>query len=277
MSDKPELLGQFHDASGKITVAVFRREPRSDQRHYFDFACEVPEDMVAIGGGAEAAELPGGALLTASYPSDDLSAWLASSKDHIIPQPHRLTCYAIGLKIAGMSRQQLWEHLHIAVQDSGQGNYPEASATVPMGHVMVSGGFQVAWSGGAGSLGTASFPKTSFSWTARSKDHEIASPAWIKAYAISLKRALPVGIIQVTMTQQDSTPAAHPVATAVVPPGFALTGAGARVNWQGAGNLLWKIRPLIPAENQGVQAASKDHITSSPATVSAYSLAIKII
>lgn len=35
-----------------------------------------------------AAEGPRGGLLTASYPNQHLSAWLASSKDHIEAQAH---------------------------------------------------------------------------------------------------------------------------------------------------------------------------------------------
>jgi hypothetical protein len=271
-----ELLNQFQDASGKVTVAVFRLKSGSDQQHYHDFACEVPSDMVAIGGGAEGARLPHGALLTASYPNGDLSAWLASSKDHEVAQPHKLTCYAIGLKIAGMTRNQILDNIHVEVQDSGVGNHPEAAATVPGQHVLVSGGFKVEWAG-AGNLGTASFPETNSSWKARSKEHNIADPANIKAYAISIKEKLPVGIVRVDINEQESAQAQHPSVLADVDPGFALTGAGARVNWQGAGNLLWMIRPTTSTANQDVSAASKDHNVMSPATIVAYSLAIKIV
>ena len=153
-----QLVNQFTDASGKITVAVFSLKSGSDQSHYHDFACEAPSDMVVVGGGAEAVEQPAGALLTASYPNGDLTAWLASSKDHQAPQPHRITCYSIGLKVAGMSRDELMKNIHIAVQNSGSGNHPECSASVPGGYVLISGGFKVEWTGD-GNLGTASFPR----------------------------------------------------------------------------------------------------------------------
>ncbi len=35
-------LGTFHDASGKITVAVFERKAGNQQSHFHDFACTVP-------------------------------------------------------------------------------------------------------------------------------------------------------------------------------------------------------------------------------------------
>jgi hypothetical protein len=271
-----EFLNQFQDASGKVTVAVFRLMSGSDQHHYHNFACEVPTDMIAIGGGAEGARAPQGALLTASYPNGDLSAWLASSKDHENSQPHKLVCYAIGLRIAGMTRAQLLSNIHVATQDSGVGNHPEAAATIPGGHVLVSGGFNVEWSG-AGNLGTASFPENTLSWKARSKDHNIADPSNIRAFAISIKQSLPVGTVKVDINENQSGQASHPMSVANVDPGFALTGTGARVNWSGAGNLLWMIRPTTSTANQEVTVGSKDHNVVSPATINAYSLAIKIV
>lgn len=271
-----QRLNEFNDASGKVTVAVFSLRAGSAQQHFHDFACEVPSDMIAIGGGAEGARLPSGALLTASYPNNDLSAWLASSKDHQVANPHHLVVYAIGLKIEGMSRDQLLDNIHVAVQDSGVGAHPEAAARLPGGFRLVSGGFKSEW-GGAGNLGTASFPETTSSWKARSKDHHISDPSNLKAFAIGLRENLPVGTLEVDINEEESGQAQHPSVVADIDPGFALTGAGAKVNWQGAGNLLWRIRPTTTTGNQDVTVGSKDHVTASPATIVAYSLAIKIL
>ena len=68
------------DSSGLVTTAVFRQEAPAAAAHFFDLRVDVAGDMVVVGGGATAAEAPNGALLTASYPSDDRSAWLASSR-----------------------------------------------------------------------------------------------------------------------------------------------------------------------------------------------------
>lgn len=114
-----EQLNSFTDSSGKVTVAVFRQRAGNPQSHFFELAADVPADMVVVGGGAEAVEVPNGALLTASYPNGDLSAWLASSKDHDVPEPHQLVSYAIGMRIAGLNRQQLMSHIHAVSQDSG--------------------------------------------------------------------------------------------------------------------------------------------------------------
>lgn len=113
-----ERLNTFQDRSGLVTVGVFRSTGAPAQ-HHFDEAANVAEDMVAIGGGAVGAEFPSGGLLTASYPNQDLSAWLASSKDHMVAQVHVLTTYAIGLSIFGMSRARLLDAIHVSTDESG--------------------------------------------------------------------------------------------------------------------------------------------------------------
>jgi hypothetical protein len=232
--------------------------------------------MVAIGGGATAVEHPQGALLTASYPNDDLSGWAVSSKDHLYAQQHELTAYVIGLKIAGMTRAQLLRAVHVARADSGTAPHPEAEAGIPSSrdYALVGGGFRVDWHG-AGNLATASFPSTDFSWKARSKDHTVSDPARIRSVAISLRRNLPVGRLSSTIVRAQSSQVPHPAAVATLPPGYALTGGGAEVHYHGAGNLLWKLEPSVTWV-PSFSAASKDHGTPDPATLTAYALGIKL-
>lgn len=142
-------LNSFQDASGLVTVSVFERRGGTSQQHWHDFRIDVGPDMVAIGGGGEAARLPEGALLTASYPDDDLRAWLVSSKDHMKPNHHQLTGYAIGLKIEGMSRDALLDKIHVSRNESSVAQHPEASASLPDGYKLISGGFKVNWTGKA--------------------------------------------------------------------------------------------------------------------------------
>lgn len=274
-----EELNTFHDESGLVTVGVFRSQSASKLSHHFDLAAEVPEDMVAIGGGGVAVEFPVGGLLTASYPNEDLSAWLVSSKDHHTADPHFLTAYAIGLRITGMSREQLLAAIHINTNESGLGEHPEATATLPARFLLVSGGFKVDWKtrpDSFGNLATASFPSTNLSWTGRSKDHEVASPANLRAYAIGLRGDLPVGRVEVAIERQTSSTSQHPSSVADVTPGFALTGGGAEAHWQTSGSLLWKLEPMTQTSNQEFRAGAKDHITAEPATITAYALGIKI-
>jgi hypothetical protein len=134
--------------------------------------------------------------MAASFPTDDLSGWTTRSQDHNgWTDPHVLTGYVIGLKIAGMSRQDLINSVYVSRADSGSASHPESEAGVPSGndYVLVGGGFQV--TPGASNFGTASFPDTEFTWKARSKDHYVSSPANIRSYAISIRRHLSVGTV----------------------------------------------------------------------------------
>jgi hypothetical protein len=275
-----ERLTTFRDASGLVTVSVFQVRAGTAQQHFVNSQAGVPPDMVVIGGGALAGDENGmpiepGALLTASYPNDQLSAWVASSKDHMQPCPHFLTVYAIGLSIQGMSRASLADAVSVSIADSGQGAHPEATAAVPDGFLLVGGGFRVDWNG-AGNLGTASFPSSNYTWAARSKDHEVPDPANIRSYAICLREFLPVGRAVTTVAAADSSFEPHPASSANLPNGFALTGGGAEVHWRGAGNLLWKLQPTITSGYQGFAAASKDHDQPDPATITTYALGIQI-
>jgi hypothetical protein len=269
-------LNTFADASGLVTVSVFSLQSGNAQQHFRDFGVNVADDMVCIGGGGTAAEGPNGALLTASYPNDQLSGWLVSSKDHEVPNPHQLTGFAIGLKIRGISREQMMDNfLRVETGDSGAAPHPEASASMPDPFLLVSGGFRVDWNG-AGNLGTASFPENNFSWKVRSKDHDISDPSNIRAFAIGIRRDLPVGAVTTFVRSADSATSAHPRSVVALPTGFAMTGGGAEVHWSGDGNLLWMLQPATRTDRQEFSSASKDHIHPSPATITSYILGIRV-
>jgi hypothetical protein len=268
-------LGVFQDSSGRVTVTVFTHTGTPAQAHWTNETINVPDpDMIAIGGGGTASEQPVGALLTASYPTADLSGWVVSSKDHLQSSPHELVTYVIGLKIAGMSRAELAASVYVG-SATNYGPHPEAEAGVPSNtYVLVGGGFKIDWSG-AGNLATASFPSSASSWKARSKDHGVSSPATLQTYAIGLRRSLPVGTVTAAVASAFGSQAAHPTATAVVPDGYALTGGGADVHWQGAGNLLWRLEPTRTSTQYFIGAA-KDHIYSDPSTIDVYALGIRL-
>jgi hypothetical protein len=276
MSSVGTHLNTFHDASGLVTVTVFSHRGSPAQQHWINEEILVGDgDMIAIGGGGTATDFPEGALLTASFPNDDLSGWVVSSKDHEKPNPHELITYVIGIKIVGMSRPQLVDSVFISQADSGVAPHPEAETGVPSNEfVLVSGGFRVDWHG-VGNLATASFPSTEFSWKARSKDHDIPDPANLRVFAIGLRRNLPVGRVTVVIDKADSGQAPHPAAVATVDPGFALTGGGAEVHWHGNGNLLWKLEPAT-SQDPTFSAASKDHMHPDPSTITAFALGIRI-
>ncbi|MDC3959795.1 hypothetical protein [Polyangium jinanense] len=270
------LLRTQTDASGLVTVAVFERIAGNEQQHFQDFAIDVPPDFVAVGGGIEGTNYPAGNLITASYANDNLSAWMVSSKDHSVANPVRIRGYAIGLKISPLSREELMRYIQVAANSSGFAQHPDVSVGVPGGYVMIGGGMKVEWMG-AGNLATASYPETPFNWRARSKDHEHYSPANLRVYAIGLAEYIPgVGRVRVEIASATSGTAPHPSSAANISPGFALTGGGALVHWSGAGNLLWRLKPITQGNQHGFEAASKDHNVPSPATITTYALGIRI-
>jgi hypothetical protein len=268
--------GTFSDASGRVNVAVFAHQCSPAQAHWNEEEILVGDpDMIAIGGGGTGTDIPAGNLLTSSHPNDDLSGWVVSSKDHEVPNPVELAIYVIGLKIVGMSKQDLLRSVYIGQADSGVVAHPEAEAGVPSDEfVLLGGGFRVDWHG-AGNLATASFPSTLSSWKARSKDHDVPDPSNLHVFAIGLRRNLPVGTINLTIERADSGQAPHPAAVATMVPGFALTGGGAEVHYNGSGSLLWKLEPSTSA-SPIFSAASKDHLHPDPSTLTTYALGISI-
>jgi cation diffusion facilitator CzcD-associated flavoprotein CzcO len=70
-------LFETTDVSGQITTAVFQ-DQLPDPKAHCDIEVLVDQDMVVVGGGASANDLPG-ALLTASYPNEQRTGWRASS------------------------------------------------------------------------------------------------------------------------------------------------------------------------------------------------------
>jgi hypothetical protein len=271
-----ELLNAKTDYYGKITVAVFEAESSSYLQHHNDFTVTVPSDFVAIGGGIEGSENPGN-LLTASYPNSNLSGWSVSSKDHLRRDPTKIKAYAIGIKVHGLSRSALLNYIDINTRRSSTGSHPSTSVGVPSGYQLIGGGFDVHWSG-EGNLATSSYPANSYSWSVSSKDHKKSSPASITAFAVGIKNYIPgIGNIYVSTGTAGSSYAQHPSTTANTPWGYALVGCGAKVNWSGVGNLLWKIKPTTTATYYGCEVASKDHVTYSPATIDAYAIGILAI
>jgi hypothetical protein len=276
------------DDSGLVTTAVFRQQAAAPAAHFFDLPAEVDGDMVVVGGGATAAELPNGALLTASHPNDDRSAWLASSKDHRVPNPHQLIVFAIGMRINSpfMPRSALLNSLRFKQMTSFSANHPSLAVDVDPGFTMIGGGFRVNWPPGPGNLATGSFPgdadPTSI-WSARSKDHIAPSPCTIDVWNVAIQNVLNIGdrpfqvdrrIDRLTSTDLVE----HPSAELQFGGPHVLTGVGAKARVEEPGQLLWRLEPTAGGGSQpGVTGASKDHqlVLRSIITVSALGIRLR--
>lgn len=227
-------------------------------------------------------------------------------------QSHRTTAYVIGLRIEGIASRDLAPLLIQSTGLSNPGNVsvPTSQATQPVlgGSVVIGGGFDARATSGVplgsqvGQFGTVSAPLAgsyfnctlvngfyrcrivsgTIGWRAESKDHVIAAPGSVTSTMLALPPTLTVGGVTYQVLSQQvsatSAVAAHPaVDVGGLRGSFALTGIGATVDWRtygSAGNLLWKLEPR--ADLGGASVASKDHVISSPATVTGHAIGIRL-
>jgi hypothetical protein len=217
-----------------------------------------------VGGGAKVNWSGSGNLLTASYP--DGNAWVATSKDHIDPDPASITVWAIALYDPGNE----WE-VRVFQENMLQPTpHPSVEVAVPSEYVMTGGGAFIHWSG-AGNLLTASYPVNGAKWAAASKDHEQSDPATLTAYAIGIRPHTYKGLPKQSIASAVSGKVNHPSSTATAAQGFSLTCGGARVNWTQQGSLL---TASYPSGDSWI-AAGKDHRIADPATVDAFAIGLK--
>jgi hypothetical protein len=276
-------IGNAQGKDGHIIMDLYERPSPPGSHINLEIPAEDDEKVI-VGGGVIASDSPG-KLITASFPKADLSAWIVSAKDHIVPDASPIRGFAIGLKMLDfrglpVPKEDFMSFIHVTSVTSDVKSSPVACAPfwTPTQCKSLGGGFQVNW-GGAGSLATCSAFDTSATgftnasqdcWKAGSKDHGSPSPASITAYAISLEdpilgESYGYSVDWHVGVGQNSTPLAHQSADAILPPGVVMTGGGSEVFFSGAGNYLWKLEPFFEEQRQGFRGASKDHTIPDPA------------
>jgi hypothetical protein len=224
---------------------------------------------VLVGGGYALdpgiSEAPG-VLLTASYPfAFSHNTWTVSTQEHIFPHSHRVQASVLGLKLAGLSADQLISQMETVGAEGPQGSSSEAVAQLSPGMLLVGGGAATAFSG-AGHFLTASQPWLTTSWRAASKDHGIADMGTVFAYAIGIKQC-PVGFLGGCLISRNvgrgktcgggfcgdlflyqSEPAV-----------WAMTSIGAASTYNGAGRLLDHLEMEGLTIPTNMNTRSKDH------------------
>ncbi|MBV8370353.1 MAG: hypothetical protein JO036_15710 [Candidatus Eremiobacteraeota bacterium] len=142
----------------------------------------LPDGYHLTGGGASVNWTGAGNLLTASFPSGDLT-WEARSKDHDVPDPAVITAYAIGIRHRG-GHVNLKRTVQPVTGDNDQ--HPTATACLSSEWTLSGGGALDNWNGD-GNLLTASFPQGKC-WSVAGKDHIHPSPATVTAFAIGIRQ-----------------------------------------------------------------------------------------
>ena len=227
----------------------------------------IPPQYKILGGGAFDHWSGAGNLLTASYPVG-LQTWFAAGKDHEVVSPAAISAFALAL----FDPNDEW-NVVIQAETSDPAEHPQAVATLPAGFTLTGGGAFVDYGAGAGNLLTASFPTSASSWEARSKDHLVVDAAKLTAYAIGLQpRPGNNARLNSVIVNATGVVAAHPAAQVCLDPAFTLSGGGAIDNWNGPGNLLTALYP----QGGCWVAAGKDHIDSSPASITVYAIGIRL-
>ena len=163
--------------------------------------------------------------------------------------------------------------IRLFAETSEKSDRPNVRVRVPEGFSIIGGGAKVDWNGSdAGQLLVASIPEDEHTWFAESKAHAVSSPATITAYAIAI--ANPRGEHwQVAYFRNTNGPGSRPTAVVRIEEGFVLTGGGARVVTNDeVGQLLVA---SFPRDSVSWEARSKDHIVSSPGTLTACAIGVK--
>ena len=242
-------------------------------------AMNVPLNLRILGGGAAVETSGAGSLLTRSYPHTG-TEWDAKAKDHEIASLARLFVCCIAAEIPPAD---YW------IEESTSPapvNHPTAQATLPPEFVLVGGGARANWeaTGGAGSLLYASRPGIGQSWYAAAKDHRIANPATVTAFAIGVRRSflnsLGLTVVRVRANSLEAMP--HPIVGCGIEDDqlAALVSGGAETNWTGAGSLLTTSSPDAlpggppPSHPYAWRAQGKDHLDPDPSTITAWGLAL---
>ncbi|MCW3466616.1 hypothetical protein [Chitinophaga nivalis] len=286
ISEKKGSQFEGRDWSGKIHTIIVTNEVHGRNNQV---AVTVPDEYILVGGGGLVTPkfaLPG-AFLTGAYPDKALRTWHVSSKEHLLPFQHTLIGYAIGLKIDGLSKEELRKYIRI---DSSRENKnhnpetPEAVAAIPKGYVVIGGGVRIDWSG-AGTLLTKSIPGNA-DWGAAGHKNIESSNAHATVFSISIKSDIPTwGKLEVIRDYAINKPGpdfgGYRTVKLVKRKGWALTAVGgdALLTDKERGRYLTGIVPKAEPDESGEESSiviSKDNINYREAgNVAAYNVIIR--
>jgi hypothetical protein len=268
------LIQTWTDSSGRVETRIYECLTPALAQHQ-SLGCQVEQDFVLVGGGAYADYGTGtGALLWESRPLDkNLFTWVASSKDHKAPNPHRLYVYAIGMRLKASTggyvpRANLASMFKVITWNSyPETHYPHIEAKAPL---LIAAGARTNWTC-CGSLltrlKTADY-QPFWTYETDAKDHGDAELTTITGYAIEAPSYIGdcidvpgFGLVQFRGCNAQGGAVGTGVAVAQldVESGWALVSMGGEANWTtGPGRLLFGIRPTGTYQGQAA-VYSKDH------------------
>jgi vibriolysin len=248
------------------------------------FGCDVDLDFVVVGGGASVAgdEPNAGALLMESRPFDaNLFSWVGTSANHLHTDAHQLSVFAIGLRLDGISADQLWEQLQVRTRQVGRAAHPSTAVDVDSGFSVVGGGASIHDGVNSANLPCRSFLTHSFpqgnGWSGAGKDHLRECPALLDVTVIGIRRSMPNTFGQLEVIRRSNSfpfnVGGKKTVHVDLPGGFVPTGLGGEARWgEGKGRLLVEIASV----GRGARVTDKDHVESDSAgSIAAHVLGIR--
>jgi len=310
------LVGYTTDGSGLLTTGVWkrrstRRETLADGKNRSSQVVVPPGDFVTVGGGVVGAEAADGALVYESW--QDADGWRGGTVDGGVSQTPDNDTYVIAMNVEGIAA----DDLAALIRQDGRVSttpktappevaQPKAVIALPDDFLPLSGGIStsvpystrvselgqlatgtrpmLSWTAGTGGCDQTNGCVAVTGWSAMSKDHDVAAPGTATVRLISINRNIRIGgdayHFESNVAIATSMPAGHPGAVVAGKAGeYALSGIGAFVDWQtsqsASGNLIWQMMPRPDID--GAEVGSKDHGASSPATITAYALGVKLV
>jgi hypothetical protein len=150
-------------------------------------------------------------------------------------------------------------------------HWPETRLTLLPGWKILGGGAKVNWSG-HGNMLTASYPVAPGTWIAKAKDHGQSDESNIDVWAIGIYD--PGNEWDVSISSNESGASLNrPYVGAILGHGYVLTGGGAFVHWNKAGNILTASYPE-PGQNAW-SAASKAPDDNEECRITAYAIGLR--
>ncbi|HEX8172279.1 MAG TPA: hypothetical protein VF824_17215 [Thermoanaerobaculia bacterium] len=150
----------------------------------------------------------------------------------------------------------------------------EAQLVVPVGYKIISGGAYVDGSNNMGNMLTASYPASIRSWYARSSDQVLGDPATVKINVLALHDPNDEYDVQIG-SQTSAMFQPYPWVTVTPLDGYVITGGGACANYGAVGAQQFLVASTPTADGGGWFAASREHVSAGPGSVTAYYIAVR--
>jgi hypothetical protein len=269
----PNIVRNYADCAGRVQTAIWWCFTGQGEVH--NAACPLGDSsFVAVGGSAwtmGGEGFPGAFIVDGFVPSSNRDSFQAASKSHVQSNSHLLVVMVIGLKITGVSRDQLLANIRDDVQTSfvasGQ---PFENLNVPSGRLLLGGTAFVHWFQGVtpGQLMVGSWGANfSGNWQASSIQHIQADSLKLTLKLTSIAPSI-AGINLQGFDASNAVSSSSGLGEARVTIGrFAPTAIGAWATFNGAGRHLVRVSPdFEDSRPRDFLVQSKDHMQADGGT-----------